>query len=124
MSHDNIRVKNVTGPVNIKSRLDNVTQIVSQWQAGADPKGQELAKLFSELQESLKPAVQARPDDSERVAQMAEIVAKEVAKDTPSKGFLDISLQGLKEAAQAVADIAPGVISVAGRIAAFIAGAS
>lgn len=87
-----------------------------------DEKSQQWAKLIDELQEALKIVAEKRPEDSERIVQTAELVATEVAKDKPNKGFLDITAKGLKEAANAVADIAPTVIGVAAKIASFIAG--
>ena len=41
---------------------------------------------------------------------------------TPNKSFLTITTKGLKEAAKAVADIAPTVLTVAGQIAKFVSG--
>ena len=122
MSKDKIEVSKVVGPVNIKSQLERVTQIVKNAPAMPDEKSQQWAKLIDELQEALKIVAEKRPEDSERIVQTAELVATEVAKDKPNKGFLDITAKGLKEAANAVADIAPTVIGVAAKIASFIAG--
>lgn len=122
MSKDKIQVSNVVGPVNIKSHLDRVTQIVKNAPAMPDDKRQELAELFCKLQEALKTAMEKRPDEAERVARTAELVATEVAKHKPDKGFLSITVEGLKQAAKAVEDIAPAVIGVAAKIASFIAG--
>jgi hypothetical protein len=70
----------------------------------------------------LAEAAKSRPADAERVAAQTESVAKELAQPKPNKRFLDLSVEGLKEAARAVGDIAPTVIAVAGKIAAFVAG--
>jgi hypothetical protein len=120
MSKDKIEVSNVVGPVNIKSQLEKVTQIVKHAPTMPDDKRQQLAQLIDELQEALKLAAEKRPEDSARVAQTAELVANEVVKDKPDKGFLNITLEGLKQAAKAVEDIAPAVIGVAAKIASFI----
>jgi hypothetical protein len=122
MSQDKIQVSKVVGPVNIKSQLDRVTQIVKNAAAMPDDKRNQLAELIDELQEALKTAAEKRPEDSERIARTAELVATEVAKEKPDKGFLNITVEGLKQAAKAVEDIAPTVLSVAGKVASFVAG--
>ena len=122
MSQDKIQVSNVVGPVNIKAQLDRVTQIVKNAAAMPDDKRNQLAELIDELQEALKTAAEKRPEDSERVVRTAELVATEVAKEKPDKGFLNITVEGLKQAAKAVEDIAPTVISVAAKVASFVAG--
>ncbi len=122
MSKDKIQVSGVVGPVNIKSQLDRVTQIVKQAPAMPDEKKREFAQLVAELGEALKAAAETRPDDSERVVRTAELVATEVAKAKPDKGFLNITVEGLKQAAKAVEDIAPAVIGVAAKVAGFVAG--
>jgi hypothetical protein len=122
MSKDKIQVSNVVGPVNIKSQMSRVTQIVKNASTMPDDKRQELAALIGELQEALQVASEKRPEDAERVARTAELVATEVAKKAPDKGFLSITTEGLKQAAKAVADIAPTVIGVAAKIASFVTG--
>lgn len=120
MSKDKISVSHVVGPVNIKSRLEKVTQVVKQAPAIADDKKLEFTGLIEELKEALRSAAEKQPEDAERVAQTAELVATELSKETPNKGFLAISAEGLKEAAKAVQAIAPTALAVAAKIAAFI----
>lgn len=121
MSRDKVQVSGVVGPVNIKSRLEHVTQTVTQAAAMEDSQRRELAQLMSELQAALAAVADKRPDDAERVAKTAELVVAEAVKAKPDPGFLSITAQGLKQAAQAVADIAPSVLTVAGKVAAFVA---
>jgi len=121
MSKDKIDLSHVVGPVNIKSKLDNVTQIVKQTPSLGDDRKQEFVRLIEQLQLALKDAGDQRPEDTARVAQMTELVATEVSKATPNKSFLGITVEGLKEAASAITDIAPAVLSVAGSIATFVA---
>jgi hypothetical protein len=120
MSKDKIDVRNVVGPVNIKSNFDNVTQIVKQAPVLREDRKQEFVRLLEQLHLALKDAGDQRPDDSERVAEMAALVAKEVSKATPNKSFLGITVDGLKEAASAIKDVAPAVLSAVGSIATFV----
>lgn len=122
MSKDKIQVQNVVGPVNIKSRLDDVTQVVNTAGSLRDVDREAFKKLVAEMTEALSSVADKRPDDTARVASTIETVGAELAKPKPNRGFLNITAEGLKEAAKALADIAPQVISVAGRIAAFITG--
>lgn len=72
--------------------------------------------------QALSTAPTMKPEDTQRVIQTAEMVATEVAKTKPNKPFLDLSAQGLKEAAKAVEEIAPTILSIAAKIAVFVGG--
>lgn len=122
MSQDNIHIENVVGPVNIKARLDRVNQVVKNAPTVEEPHKVELSNLVDELKQSLEVVAAQAPEDSERVIQAAEMVAAEVSKKNPSKSFLAITTEGLKEAAKAVEAITPSVLSVATKIAKFVAG--
>jgi hypothetical protein len=122
MSKDKIEVSGVVGPVNIKSQLDRVTQIVKNAPAMPDDKKQEFAQLVADLHQALVSASENRPDESERVARTAELVATEVAKEKPDREFLNITVEGLKQAAKAIEDIAPAAIRVAAKVAMFVSG--
>jgi hypothetical protein len=120
MSQDNINIHNVVGPVNVKARLDRVTQIVKNAPAVAATERDQLSGLIEQLKQALEAAAEKQPEDSQRVIQAAEMVAAEVSKQKPSKSFLALSAEGLKEAAKAVAGIAPTVLNVATQIAQFV----
>jgi hypothetical protein len=122
MSTNKIHVSDVVGPVNIQSRLDRVTQTVRQLQGWPDARKEALTKLLDELTKGLKGVADTRPDDAERVARTAELVVAEATKAKPDPGFLSITADGLKKAAEAVADIAPTVLTVAGKVVAFVTG--
>ena len=122
MSQDKIQISGpVVGPINIRSKLEHVTQIVRNAPALTDDKKVLFCDLIKDLQGALKAAADKRPDDAERVSRTAELVATEIAKPQPNKGFLNLTVEGLKEAAKAVEDIAPGVIKVAAMVASFVA---
>jgi len=117
MSQDNINIHHVSGSVIVKSRLNRVNQTIRTAPSVSEEKKQELEALMDELKQALEPATDAQPEDSQRVVEAAEYVAAEVAKQKPSKKFLDITTEGLMEAARAVASIAPTVLTVASQIA-------
>lgn len=119
VSQDRIDINNVGGIVNVKSSLNQVTQKIQS--AGSMPAGRrdELAKLINELSAALAMVEGERPQDAERVVKSAEMVVSEVTKEKPNASFLKVTVEGLKEAAKAVEAIAPAVLSVAAKIAAF-----
>jgi hypothetical protein len=121
MSKDKIQVSGVVGPVNINSRLDNVVQTVQQAPGLQDARRQELESLIVELKASLEVVAAKRPDDAERVARTTELVVAEATKPKPDRTFLNITTEGLTQAAKAVADITPTVLAVAAKVAAFVA---
>jgi hypothetical protein len=122
MPNDKIEGSNVVGPVNIKSQLTRVTQTVKNAPKLADDTKNRLATLIEELEKALQSVRDERPEDAERLASSAELVATEVAKQKPSRSFLRISCEGLKEAAQVVGDIAPTVIPVVAKMSALLSG--
>ena len=124
MSKDKVQISNsnIVGPVNIRTRLEHVTQTVQQTRGWADEQRNELTKLLTELQTGLETVAEKRPDDADRVTRTAELVVAEATKAKPDKAFLSITAEGLKQAAQSVADIAPTVLAVAGKVIAFVAG--
>lgn len=117
MSQDNIHIHDVVGPVNVKARLDHVKQVVTNAPAVPKKEKEELTALLGQLEEALASVAKQQPEDAQRVLQAAEMVSAEVAKQKPSKSFLNITAEGLKEAAKAVAAIAPTVLDVATKIA-------
>lgn len=120
MSKDKIQVSHVVGPVNIKSRLDHVNQQVQQSNGWPDEQRQALSKLVEQLQAELAAIAEQHPDEADRVTRTTELVVSEATKPKPDKAFLNITTEGLKQAASALADIAPTVLLVAGKVAEFV----
>jgi hypothetical protein len=117
-----IEVSHVVGPVTVQKDFHHVTQRIQQAAGWPDDRRSEFTNLLAELQKALESVAAVRPDDAERVTKTAELVVAEATKPTPDKSFLSITTEGLKQAAQAVADIAPIVLTVAGKVATFVAG--
>ncbi|MCH7720944.1 MAG: hypothetical protein IH988_08135 [Planctomycetes bacterium] len=116
MSHDKIHIHDVVGPVNVKSQLERVAQTVRNAPTVPDREKREFAALVDELKQALESIPDTQKEDSQRVAQAAEMVAAEIAKEKPNKSFLAITTEGLKEAAKAVESIAPSVLNVITKI--------
>ncbi len=120
MSQDNININNQGGNVVVKSTLTNVTQSVASTESLSADRRKELQALLAELQVALESLPSDRHEDAERVAKSAEMAVAEGTKESPNTSFLNITAEGLKEAAKAVVDIVPTVVSIAGRIVTFL----
>lgn len=112
MSKDRINIEHVVGSVNVKSRLDHVTQAVINAPALTESKKQELIDLLQKLTEALEYAASAKPEETEDITQFVEGVTSEVSKEKPNKSILRSLTDGLEKAAKTVEDIAPSVLPI------------
>lgn len=122
VSQDHIHIEGVTGNVNVKSSLDNVTQRVRFSSALSPGQKRELEGLLHDLRQGLQALEAERPEDAESVVKSAELVIAEATKERPNRSFLKVTAKGLEEAAKAVEAIAPSVLKVAARIASLVIG--
>ncbi len=107
--------------VNFKSTLTNVRQTVNAMPMADSAEKQELERLVV----ALSTALESLPDDkgelADALAQQTQGLIEEANKEQPNKTMLGISANGLKQAAETVADVAPKVLQVATQIADFFA---
>ena len=104
--------------LNIKSRLTNVQQSVSKIETDNVDARQELAQLIAQLSDLLQKAPEARQEEAEAVAEIAETLVEAAASDKPKKKSIQITGEGLKQAAKNLADVLPGIIVIATQIVA------
>lgn len=110
---------NFSGAIlNIKSTLSAVSQSI-----GAAPHGEASAKLqlqslIAQLSAELQKAPPASAADAEAVAETAKAAVEQATKPQPNKTLVQISAEGLKQAAQNLAGVLPLVVSLAEQIAA------
>jgi internalin A len=106
--------------LNIKSKLDNVTQTIGTLpQADASTKA-ELEELIKELNDALQQVPDDKAEDAEAVAQSAEMLVEKAAEEKPNKTMVQITGESLKQAAQNLADVTPTVLSIATQIVATV----
>jgi septal ring factor EnvC (AmiA/AmiB activator) len=102
--------------VNIGSTLTNVThQVEMLAQAHADDKV-ELEQLIKQLEAELNKLPTDHQEDAETVAELTQDLVEEAGKEKPKKGKLEITAEGLKKAAQNLANVAPLIGEIAGKI--------
>ena len=104
--------------LNIKSRLTNVQQSVSEIETDNVVARQELAQLISQLSDLLQKAPDARQEQAEAVAETAKTLVEAAASEKPKKTLIQITGEGLKQAARNLADVLPDIIVIATQIVA------
>jgi len=106
--------------VNIRSTLTNVQQHVNEIRTEDVVARQELAQLIAQLSDVLQQVPESRQEQAEAVAQTAKVLVDTAKSEKPNKTLLQISGEGLKQAAQNLADVLPAVVAIATQIVATI----
>ena len=102
--------------VNIKSTLTNVTQTIGALPA-ADPSAKaELESLMQQLNDALQQVPADKAEEAEAVAQSAELLVNTATAEKPNKTMIQITGEGLKQAAKSVADVMPTILAIATQI--------
>ena len=107
--------------INIKSTLTNVQQSVGAI-ATEDPNTrQELEDLIGQLSESLQQVPEDNREDAQAVADLTQSLVETAKAEQPNKTTLQITGEGLKKAAQNLAEVMPAVLTIATQIVAAVA---
>ena len=102
--------------INIKSTLTNVQQSVGQIRTDDQSARKELEKLIGELSEALQKVPEKNQEQAEAVAETAKALVDTAKAEKPNKVMLQISGEGLKQAAKNLADVMPFVVAIASQI--------
>ena len=102
--------------LNIKSKLTNVQQSVGSMSTGDEAARQELQGLIEQLGQALENIPQNLKDEAEAVATAAQMLVENARTEKPNKPLLEITGEGLKKAAENLAQVAPTVVSIAGQV--------
>jgi septal ring factor EnvC (AmiA/AmiB activator) len=102
--------------VNIKSTLTNVQQSVGEIRTEDAMTRKELEQLIGQLSEALQKAPVEHQEQAQAVAETAKVLVDSAKAEKPNKTMLQISGEGLKQAAQNLADVMPAVVGIAGQI--------
>lgn len=116
MSNDHINIHNIGGIVNVKSTLTNAVFKIEGATALDDAQRTELQELFKKLEADVVASEKTMPEEAARVAQVADLVATEVAKTKPDRSFLQITAKGLVESAKFLESVTPSIVSVVAAI--------
>jgi chromosome segregation ATPase len=102
--------------INIKSKLTDVQQTVGQIQTEDETARKELETLIGQLSEALQKVPAGNEEQAEAVAETAKVLVDTAKTEKPNKTMLQISGEGLKQAAENLAGVMPIVASIAGQI--------
>jgi len=102
--------------INIKSTLTNVQQSVGEIRTDDQNARKELEKLIGQLSDALQKVPEKSREHAEAVAETAKALVDTAKAEKPNKTMLQISGEGLKQAANNLADVMPLVVTIAGQI--------
>lgn len=106
--------------LNIKSTLTNVQQSVGSIPTDDQAARQELEGLIEQLSQALQNVPAKQAEQAEAVAASAQALVETAKADKPNKTLLQISSEGLKKAAETLADVAPAVVGITGQVVALV----
>jgi methyl-accepting chemotaxis protein len=107
--------------VNIKSTLTNVQQSVGEIRTDDQDARKELEKLIGQLSEALQKVPDKNQEHAQAVAETAKALVDTAKAEKPNKTMIQITGEGLKQAAKNLADVMPVVVTIAGQIALTVA---
>jgi septation ring formation regulator EzrA len=106
--------------VNIKSTLTNVQQSVGDIRTDDQNAREELETLIGQLSEALQKVPAKNQEHAEAVAETAKALVDTAKAEKPNKTLVQVTAQGLKLAAQNLAEVMPSVVTLATRIAVIV----
>ena len=102
--------------INIKSTLTNVQQSIGDISTDDLDTRKELEKLIEQLNDALQKLPVEKQEDAQAVAETAKALVDVAKSEKPNKTMLEITGDGLKKAAQNLADVMPAVLPLASQI--------
>lgn len=109
---------NFSGAIlNIKSTLTDVSQSIGAAPHGDAATKAQLLALVEQLSVELQNVPAEKASDAEAVAETAKAAVEQATKAQPNKTLVQISAEGLKQAAQNLAAVLPTVLPIATQIA-------
>jgi methyl-accepting chemotaxis protein len=102
--------------LNIKSTLREVQQSIGEIQAAGPDEVRELQDLIEALTQALEQIPPEKQEEAQAVAETAKQLVETAKAETPNKTMIRITGEGLKQAAQNLAEAAPAVIGLASQI--------
>ena len=102
--------------VNIQSTLTSVQQNVHEIRTDNVDARQELATLIAQLRDVLREVPDSKQEQAEAVAQTAKALVDTAKSEKPNQTLLQITGEGLKQAAQNLADVLPAVVAISAHI--------
>jgi hypothetical protein len=102
--------------LNVNSMLEHVTQTISNAPSLNQTTKDELKQLVEQLRAELQKAPSGSESDAEAVAETAKDAVEKATKEQPNRSLVQISANGLKEAAKNIAAVMPTILPIAMQI--------
>ena len=102
--------------INIKSTLTNVQQSIGDIRTDDENARKDLEKLVQQLSEALQKIPVEKQEQAQAVAETAKALVDTAKAEKPNQTMLQITGEGLKQAAQNLAEVMPTVVTIAGQI--------
>jgi hypothetical protein len=106
--------------LNIRSDLQDVNQTIGNIPQADESTKAELQALVKTLFDELQKAPPEKVEQAEAIVELTKDLVDKAAVEKPNKTTLQITGEGLKQAAQNIADVMPTVVSIATKIVATI----
>ena len=106
--------------LNIKSTLSNVSQSIGALPNADESAKDELKHLIEQLNAALQQVPAGKEEEAQAVATSAEMLVQTASAEKPNKPMLQITGEGLKQAAKNLADVMPTVLTIATQIVAAV----
>jgi ElaB/YqjD/DUF883 family membrane-anchored ribosome-binding protein len=106
--------------INIKSTLTNVQQSVGAMATEDLEARKELEKLIGQLSDALQKVPEGHKEDAQAVADITQTLVDSAKAEKPNKTTLQITGDGLKKAAENLAEVLPAVLPIATQIVAAV----
>ena len=116
----NINVSGTGNIVNVAEIISNVTNTINTnlEKSNVD---KEILNLIADLKGQFETvAPKAEPSQIKKMGKNLERLSEEIAEEEPDKRWYDISLEGIREAAEAIGDIASPIIKTVVKLATLI----
>ena len=111
---------NQNSKMSIKNTITKVQQSVGAMSTVDEAARQELKLLIDQLSKALERIPENQKEQAEAVAASAQALVENAKADKPNKTLLQISGEGLKKAAENLAEVAPAVVSIASQVIATV----
>lgn len=101
----------INAPVTIADHLERSFNTLQQAHDN-----RELTELMRQLLQQIAQAAEAAPDEVGAMASDAEVLSKEIASGNPRRKWYELSLQGIKDAAEALGEVGKPILETAGKL--------
>jgi len=102
--------------INIKSTLTNVQQSVGEISTTDVDTRMELQKLIGQLSEVLQNVPVEKQEEAEAISETAKTLIEAAKTEKPNRTLLQITGEGLKQAAKDLASVTPIILPLASEI--------